>query len=120
MADQVYVTVENVKNPAVKRKMTVASAKINAKTWRIVGDQPTVEVKKKEDVKSVVKEIQKPSIQPVTEPIQEPSAFAQISDQVDEEQEEVEKLRAIYLEKSGKPADKRWKSDKLTSKIAEL
>lgn len=119
MADQIYVTVENVQNPAVKRKMTLVSAQINYRKWKIVGDYATVEAPKKKDAAKPVASVEK--IIPVTQPILAPeSEFANISEQTDDESEEIEQLRAQYQEKAGKPADKRWKADKLNAKLAEL
>ncbi len=120
MAEQIFVTVENVKNPSVKRRvMTEASAKINSKTWRIVGTEVEVtESKKKEVAKNVVTEA-KP-IKPVTEPINEEVETANEFASIGEADTEIETLRAEYETKSGKPADKRWKADKLNAKIAEL
>lgn len=48
MAKQELVTVQHLKNPAVKRQMTVASAKLNSNKWKIVGEPVVVEVKKKD------------------------------------------------------------------------
>lgn len=121
---QIFVTVENILNPAVKRQMTLTSARINAKKWRIIGEE-TQELKKKEVAVSVAK----PSVEkviPVTEPlvkveepVKEESEFVQIGNEPSQEAQELEELRKQYFEKTGKQADKRMGKEKLTAKIAE-
>ena len=110
------VTVENIKNPSVKRQMTVASAKMNSKKWRVVegeNQQLTEQVKKK-DVK-VAAGKGDPNVT-VTLPEVGNSfinEFATIGS-------EKETLQKEYEELSGSKPDGRWNEGKLKEKIATL
>lgn len=119
MAKQDLVTVENIKNPSVKRQMTVASAKFNSKIWRLVDSAPAVEVKKKDVAPAAVKPSNLPETANsfVNETNEDSSAtsadFAKI-------ESEKETLQAEYEIKSGKKPDGRWNESKLKEKIKEL
>jgi hypothetical protein len=123
MAQTVLVTVENIKNPSVKRKMTVASAKLNSRKWRIVEGAPETqaqEVKKKEVVKPVV-EVKKAEL-PIKEVAPEAgdsfnNEFAKIGD---DQPSEKESLQKEYEALSGSKPDGRWNEGKLKEKIATL
>lgn len=99
------VRVELISNPNVKRTMTETSLRTNAHKWRLVEGQSQVSepvTKKKEDAGNAG--------QPVN-----PAAPVKAPVVVDPE---LEQLRADYLAKTGKPADKRWKADKLKTLLA--
>lgn len=117
MSDQIFVTVENIKNPSVRRRKTLAAARMTSKEWRIVDGDDIPELKKKEVAVSAVKPRAEQTVKiiPVTEPIIPDGEFAKIG----EADEELETLRQQYFEKTGKPADKRMGKDKLKSKIEE-
>lgn len=101
MAKEEYVRVELISNPAVKRTMTANSLRTNSNKWRLSSGQ---EEAQKEVTK---KEAAEPAEVKSTEPAK-PVATVD---------PEVEQLRADYLQKTGKPADKRWKADKLKAEI---
>lgn len=112
MARNELVTVENIKNPAVKRQMTVASAKMNSRKWRIIDQEIATEVKKK----VVVPVAAKPSksvIEAHDDLASTPTGFAKV-------ESEKETLQAEYEAKAGKKPDGRWNEAKLREKIAEL
>lgn len=111
MANTVMVTVENIKNPSVKRQMTVNSAKMNSKKWRVVegeNQQLTEQVKKK-DVKVV--DVKSPDV--VVTIAETSSEFATITS-------EKETLQKEYEELSGSKPDGRWNEAKLKAKIETL
>ena len=105
------VTVENIKNPSVKRQMTVNSAKMNSKKWRVVDgeNQQLTEQVKKKDVK--VADVKSPDVV-VTIP-ETSSEFATITS-------EKETLQKQHEELSGSKPDGRWNEGKLKEKIAIL
>lgn len=123
--NQIYVTVELIKNPAVKRNMTLVSAKSNSRKWRIVSDQLVSEPVKKKVVESAVK-----TIQPITTATTVSEAnddlgtaiksngFATIGEETDFDNQS--NLRAEYESLTGKPADKRWKTERLEKEIETL
>lgn len=128
MAKQELVTVQHVKNNGITRQMTVASAKMNSRLWRIVDPiQPVAEVKKK-DVNPVAAKPGKlvetansfvPSVSDANDDLGnfKPPAteFATIV-----EPTEKENLQAEYEEKSGKAPDKRWNEARLRQEISAL
>jgi len=104
MAKEELIRVELTENPSVKRTFTASSWKTNERgnKWRLVEGQqlPEAVAKKKEDAGSAghpVKEV-KPPVQ--SDP-------------------ELDQLRADYLQKFGKPADKRFKADKIKTLLNE-
>lgn len=112
MAQQLLVTVQNIKNPGIKRQMTVASAKLNSRKWRII-----------EGAESQAQEVKKKAVSPVAEskatisiplPHDKPeSEFATI-------ETEKETLQKEYEELSGKKPDGRFNETKLKEMIATL
>lgn len=117
MATQQLVTVQNIKNPAVKRQMTVASARMNSKKWRVISEEQPVEVKKK-DVKPAVGKLPEASNSFVSEAHDDLGKFVPPAKIL--EPSEKETLQAEYETKSGKKPDGRWNEGKLREKIAEL
>lgn len=109
MAKQETVTVELIKNPAVKRQMTAQSARMNSRKWRVVTNQPVVAEVKKKDVSPVAAKPE--SVNPAVNV--ESDDFAKIAS-------EKETLQAEYEEKSGQKPDGRWNEAKLKQKIADL
>ena len=106
MSNQTTVTVQNIKNPAVTRQMTVNSAKMNSRKWKII-DAVEETVKKKEVVNPAVGR---------AEVAPENGGFAKIETVTDEKTV----LQAEYEAKSGKKPDGRWSEAKLKEKINEL
>lgn len=122
MAKQELVTVENIKNPAVKRQMTVASAKMNGKKWRLVNSTPQAEVKKKdvapvvESPKAKLPETGNSFVNEMNDDLANSTEFVKITEEVTEKST----LQAEYEAKTGKKPDGRWNEGKLKEKIAEL
>lgn len=127
MAKTEMVTVQHVKNKSVTRQMTVASAKMNSRLWRVVGTpQAQEEVKKKvvEPVAAKPGKLQEAGNSFVAEvshanddlgKATPPTEFAKIS-----EPTEKENLQAEYQEKAGKAPDKRWNEARLRQEILAL
>lgn len=113
MAQTNLVTVQNIKNPAVKRQMTVASARMNSRKWRVISEEQPAEVKKK-DVKPAEGKLPATSfVKEVSDDLPQSTDFAKIIS-------EKEALQVEYEAKSGKKPDGRWNEGKLRDKIAEL
>jgi hypothetical protein len=119
MAKTVMVTVENIKNPTVKRQMTVNSAKMNSKKWRVVEgeDQQLTEQVKKKDVSPAVAKKGNPEVVVTLPTAEKTSEFATIGDA---EVNEKTALQKEYEELSGSKPDGRWNEGKLKEKIATL
>jgi len=108
MAKEEYVWVELIANPTRKRQMTPNSLKSNSAKWRLSeggeNEKQAPELKKKDvapvEIKSTEGAIATLPVK--AEPVADP---------------ELDQLRADYLAKTGKPADKRMKKDKLKSLI---
>lgn len=98
---QQLVTVELIKDPRVKRQMTLASAKFNAGKWRIV--EKTLA---KEEPTPVKKDVE-----PVVE-----SDFAQL----DASQDDIADLRAEFEQLTGKKPHGRVKAETLKAEIEKL
>lgn len=120
MATNQQVTVENIKNPAVKRQMTVASAKMNSRKWRIIDQEiAAVEVKKKDVAPAVAKAVGKlpeAGNSFADEAHDDLVTFAKIN----EGPKEKATLQAQYEAISGQKPDGRWNEEKLKQKIATL
>ncbi len=115
MAKTELVTVELIKNPAVKRQMTAQSARMNSRKWRPSAIQPVVAEVVKKNASPVAVGNPKPVNPPVNEAeIDEPeNPFVNVAS-------DKETLQAEYLALAGKPANKLWKEATLKEKIAEL
>jgi len=105
MAETEYVRVELISNPSVKRTMSKNSLRVNSNKWREVGAE---QVEKKELPKNVVAEV---AGENPTEPVKT---------QAQDVDPELAALRTEYEAKTGKPADKRMKADKLKAKLDEI
>lgn len=107
MAKEELIRVELISNPTVKRTFTASSWKTNEKAnkWRLIDGQqlPEAVTKKKADAGNAG--------QPAKEP-----AKAENPVVIDPE---LEQLRADYFAKTGKPADKIWKAEKIKTEIAK-
>lgn len=115
MAQQLEVMVQNIKNPAIKRKMTVASARMNSKKWRVISEEQPVEVKKK-DVKPAVGKLPETA----NDDLAKSNLLSDIKPEFVKVDSERATLQAEYEAKSGKKPDGRWNEGKLREKIAEL
>lgn len=121
MAKQELVTVQHVKNKQITRQMTVASAKLNSRLWKVVGEPVVAEVKKKDAAPAVAKlskhvESSNSFVNEANDDLGNAGQFAKITD----EQSEKSTLQAKYETLSGKKPDGRWNEAKLREKIAEL
>ena len=114
MAKQESVTVELIKNPAVKRQMTAQSARMNSRKWRVVTNQPVIAEVKKKDVAPVVGKLPETanSFVPAHDDLGQ-GEFAKI-------ESDKETLQKEYEAKTGTKPDGRWNESKLKEKIAAL
>jgi hypothetical protein len=102
MAKEEIIRVELISNPSVKRNFTASSWKTNERgdKWRLIdGQAETVLPAKKKEV-----------AENVAPPVKEVKEIAD---------PELDQLRADYLQKFGKPADKRFKAEKIKTLLNE-
>lgn len=110
MERQTTVTVQNIKNPAITRQMTVNSAKMNSRKWKII-ESGAEEVVKKKEVVRVAED--KPVLQTNDD-------FGGGFAKIEASDSDKAKLQAEYEDKAGKKPDGRWNEAKLIEKIKEL
>jgi hypothetical protein len=130
MAREIYVSVELIKNPTVKRQMNVNSFRMNQKKWRLQDGQTL------EQAMTVKKKVVEPAVSKamfVGSTIQMEDEFSNVDSdllkkpetpfvEVKETNEPtglIDGLRAEYETKTGKKADGRWNVERLTQKINE-
>lgn len=123
MSNQLYVTVELIKNPSVKRRMTAVSAKSNSRKWRIVSDAIAEEPVKKKGVGNAVDPVHTAHDDMASKKADrvvdsDDTGFAKIGEETDFDEQSG--LRKEYEELAGKAPDKRWKADRLAKEIESL
>lgn len=93
------VTVQNIKNPGLTRQMTVNSAKMNSRKWKIIDSPLSEEPKKKEVAKPVVdvKPVVESANSFVNDDLAQTSEFAKIGDDTEQEKPKKSKKKSKEL-----------------------